>query len=1241
MNPRERLDQYLDALRARIRTHIYARAAAAGAVGVVVLTATWVWMLNRDGFPSPLAATGRLLILVLLAVVATALVWLPLRKLKRNAGADELESRLPAQQGRIQTYLDMRRRQAEGMDSPLVDLLAGDAATRAESTPVHEVIPNPRIWTPGALAAAAVLVLLLALVAGPAHWGYGTRHFLLGMSLPRDAVPLRKVTVIPGDATVRRNSDLSIRASIEGFRPDAASVFVKYDGEPEWQRAPMQLVQDSERARWEFKLYALRGPLHYYVQAENARSLEKSTEHRIAVVDLPRIERVRLTYDYPEWTDLPRRVEETVRDIHAVEGTGVKLEVFANDVLHAPVVEVNGKQVAMDAQGGAASGSMQVKQAGTYRISARVAGDLVPLTDEYRIELLADAKPTISIEKPGRDWRATRIEEVPVRINAQDDFRLQNVELRYAVNGGAWQKMDLTRGGKQVREESLLKLEEMSPADAGRALATAPAAPPLEPGDLVSYYAVARDRNQAVQTDLFMVQVQPFERRFTQAGGGGGGGGNMGDEQGAISERQREILLATWNLQRSGDKASRSRKQLEESAKMLAEMQTVLAQQARTLSERTRARISLDEDATIRQFVESLDRAVEAMDPAATHLENFKLAQAVPAEQQALQQLLRAEAAFRDVQVSMQRDSSGMGAAQAARNLTEMFELEMDVDKNHYETESQLAKEQKQAELDDAVRKLKELAARQEKLAQEMQRSALPEKEQRWRQEQLRREAEDLRRRLAQLQRQQQDSNSQDPNARGQQSQGQQSGGQQGQQSNNDQVADAMDTMRRALDDMRAASSDPQNSPGNPGKSAQEAGRKLQKALEQMDRPAQQGLSEALEQFASQTRRLANRQRETEADLYAALSEADAAGRRRGQLDPKRAEALTRTKQEMAEEVRKLQQDMRNAMNDHRIQQPESTRKLGEVVSELESTNVVTRISRSASEIQYGRARDAASREGLITDVLESLEQALQETAQLAAREGKRDTAPADPEALLAGLSDLRRQLQEAQHGKGQQGTERGQGQGSQHDRQQARQQGQDRQPSQQKGQGQGQHPDPQGQGQHADPQGQAQAGQSAADRRQASANRNGNPNSNDSTPSGLDAWNPGSFGGPQGTLRAARDGWTGNLEPVDAAQFRRDATEVAERVRDLADRMRGAELNPADLNALRRMAHELRSLAGDPMASQAQAMARLVDQIELATLAAATKLRDATPAHAASAAAEAPQYREAVAEYYRRLGGG
>ena len=83
---------------------------------------------------------------------------------------------------------------------------------------------------------------------------------------------------------------------------------------------------------------------------------------------------------------------------------------------------------------------------------------------------------------------------------------------------------------------------------------------------------------------------------------------------------------------------------------------------------------------------------------------------------------------------------------------------------------------------------------------------------------------------------------------------------------------------------------------------------------------------------------------------------------------------------------------------------------------------------------------------------------------------------------------------------------------------------------------------------------------------------------------------------------------------------------------------MTGGELTQAELDALRRTANQLRRLNGDPMADSG-AMLKLVDQIELTALQAAVRAKGDAPAHAELPAPDSPRYREAVAEYYRRLG--
>ena len=78
----------------------------------------------------------------------------------------------------------------------------------------------------------------------------------------------------------------------------------------------------------------------------------------------------------------------------------------------------------------------------------------------------------------------------------------------------------------------------------------------LVPGDIVSLYATARDGKNSTKTDMFFIQAVPFEFEYTQsqqAGGGGGGGG--ADQEQQISEREKEIIAATFNQVKGDAKA--------------------------------------------------------------------------------------------------------------------------------------------------------------------------------------------------------------------------------------------------------------------------------------------------------------------------------------------------------------------------------------------------------------------------------------------------------------------------------------------------------------------------------------------------------------------------------------------------------------------------------------------------------------------------------------------------------------
>ena len=91
----------------------------------------------------------------------------------------------------------------------------------------------------------------------------------------------------------------------------------------------------------------------------------------------------------------------------------------------------------------------------------------------------------------------------------------------------------------------------------------------LESGDLVSYYAQAKDNNRetgtrTVTSDIYFVQIRPFRIDFRQGEQGGGEGGGGMEEEG-LADLQKQIVAAHLQPRARQRRASRERIQRERS----------------------------------------------------------------------------------------------------------------------------------------------------------------------------------------------------------------------------------------------------------------------------------------------------------------------------------------------------------------------------------------------------------------------------------------------------------------------------------------------------------------------------------------------------------------------------------------------------------------------------------------------------------------------------------------------------
>ncbi|MYF69901.1 MAG: hypothetical protein F4181_08005, partial [Proteobacteria bacterium] len=236
-------------------------------------------------------------------------------------------------------------------------------------------------------------------------------------------------------------------------------MFARFESSEDWESAPM-LADDG---LFEFTFFAVREPVSYYVVAAGVHS----EEFQVDVVDLPRVRNVALTYHYPRWTQLETQIEDPGDDISAVAGTRVEVEVTTDQPLGEAELIVNGETLEMTADGATATGVLEVSESGEYYVSTYFADDPVRLTDDYFIDVIPDNKPEVSVVRPGRDWRASNIEEVSVRVEARDDFGLDRLELHYSVNGGEYNVVELDADGAFAESDEVLYLEEMEkPASA-------------------------------------------------------------------------------------------------------------------------------------------------------------------------------------------------------------------------------------------------------------------------------------------------------------------------------------------------------------------------------------------------------------------------------------------------------------------------------------------------------------------------------------------------------------------------------------------------------------------------------------------------------------------------------------------------------------------------------------------------------------------------------------------------------
>ena len=816
----------------------------AAAAAPVLLAAIVYWMLEpRGGALLLLAAAAGTLLLV--GIVAAG------RRIERRPDdhrvARFIEERVESQPGGLPMN-DCLVSAVQALSIPESDargafaaLVLGAAYRCIEGITPVTVIPSTQLRRAGAAAAGGALALLVVLILAAPALSHVVQTARLRL-LPHSIV----VDVLPGDVRVPAGQPLRIWARVQANGDDLSRLQPKLVVASGGEERAVDMVAGPDG--FEFAFESIDRTFQYKVTAASVTS----AEYTVTALFPPRVKKISLHYQYPSFSGLAARSEEDGGDIYAPAGTRIRMEIEADKPLASGELALGGRATPLEprAAGNVVSAELVLSKDDSYRIRLTDRDGLRSEGDsEYFIRLMDDRPPDIRILRPSADQGITPLEEVAIDARAEDDYGVATLDLVFSVSGGKEIVVPFTKvegGPLQKTGQHLLAAEDLK----------------VRPGDVITYYARARDvgrgkRPTETKTDMFFLEVHPFNAEYEQAQSQAGGGGAAGDPQlESLIAAQKEIISATWNIERRSA-AGRSDEDIKSVAAAQAELKTRVERalgggRGRRGRDFMPQRVALQQPPQPRPASgDPVASAVEAMARAVERLSAARTRDAITHEMAALNNLLQAQAEVRRRQVMQQQASAGgRGSNRQTQDLSALFDKELQrQQRTNYEQRSQVEtrEDQQQDQTDQAaLDRIRDLARRQEELNRRQRELAAMSAEERKRQlekltrdqQELQRQAEELSRQLNQQQQagQQQQSGQQQSGQQqsGQQQSGQQQSGRQAgqqpsgqQQQGNSAVRDAVEQMRQAAGEMQRADGDA-------------AARRGERAVEQLRRAEQQ-----------------------------------------------------------------------------------------------------------------------------------------------------------------------------------------------------------------------------------------------------------------------------------------------------------------------------------------------------------------------------------------------------------------
>jgi hypothetical protein len=546
-------------------------------------------------------------------VLVTAISYFCLRPLLYKPNLESLalrlEEKFPELKARLIAALQLAKNLEENPEhysTDMIEAVIEQADSTIQKLNLEEIIDRGPIKKMGKMAGSLAIISLIFAILFPA--ALNNSLYIFSHPLTEFVSPQKFFfQVSPGNAEVVKYSDVKIKINVEGEKPKKVNLYWRNEG-ARWNEE--KLLKKSKQAQVEspdfsFDLKEVKRNFDYYAEAEGVQS----DQYKITVVDKPRAIGLRLTFNYPRYTQLKTQVvDENDGNINAIAGTKVQIEARANKELgRANIFFSDSSTSEMKIEGNNAVGEILVKKDDSYHIELwDKIGNRNQDPIEYKITKIDDQYPVVEILEPGHDQDLSENMRVPLLIRISDDYGFSSLSLSYQIvsegkeEEGKTIKIDIPNNNRTAVDVEYLW--NLSPL-------------PLVPGDLVRYKAIVYDNDtfggpKRAESNTYSVRLPSLDEIVAEVEKEQGG---QVEDLETLLRGQRELKKKIEDVSRELDRATghldldwQKRQQMEE----ILEKQQKLASDLKNLAGRMDKNIEKIEENKL-ATLEMLDKLSE------------------------------------------------------------------------------------------------------------------------------------------------------------------------------------------------------------------------------------------------------------------------------------------------------------------------------------------------------------------------------------------------------------------------------------------------------------------------------------------------------------------------------------------------------------------------------------------------------------------------------------------------------